>query len=103
MERQVGFIMRHFNLLIAAILLAAATYIYFQLPPSKIVIATGPEGGFFQTSGEAYKAYLTKHGIEVELRGREDISRLSTRSRIRNRVSTPDSQRRALISRSTSV
>jgi len=72
MKHLVVFLVRHSTLLVAAILIVAAAYIYSQLPPSKIVIGTGPEGGFFQKSGEAYKAYLAKHGIEVELRGRED-------------------------------
>jgi TRAP transporter TAXI family solute receptor len=72
MEHLIAFLMRYSKLLVAVMLIAAATYIYSQLPPSKIVIATGPKGGFFETSGEAYKGYLAKHGIEVELRGRED-------------------------------
>ena len=72
MQRMIVFLMRHGKLLVAVIFIATATYIYSQLPPSKIVIATGPKGGFFETSGEACKAYLAKHGIEVELRPRED-------------------------------
>jgi TRAP transporter TAXI family solute receptor len=72
MERPVAFVMHHFKGLVAGTLLATAAYIYFELPPSRIVIATGPKGGFFETSGEAYKAYLAKRGVEVELRGRED-------------------------------
>jgi hypothetical protein len=71
MGRLVTFSIRHSKLLVGAILVTTAIYIYSQLPPSKIVIATGPKGGFFETSGEAYKAYLAKQGIEVELRRRE--------------------------------
>jgi TRAP transporter TAXI family solute receptor len=72
MQHPVAFLLRHFKWLAAATLLGAATYIYIQLPPSRIVIATGPSGGFFDTSGAAYKTYLAKRGIEVELTPRED-------------------------------
>jgi TRAP transporter TAXI family solute receptor len=72
MHRPVAFLLRHFKWLAAATLLGAATYIYFQLPPSRIIIATGPKGGFFETSGAAYRTYLAKRGIRVELRPRED-------------------------------
>jgi len=69
-----AFLVRHSKLLIAAILIIAATYVYSQLPPSKIIIGTGPKGGFFETAGEAYKNSLAKHGVEVELQGRDDAA-----------------------------
>src|SRR5262249_32972904 len=67
-----AFLVRPSVWLAAAILIAAAAYIYSQLPPTRIVIATGTKGGFFETSGQAYQASLAKSGIAVELKGRDD-------------------------------
>jgi len=72
MQRPVAFVLHHFKGIVACTLLVTAAYVYLELPPSRIVIATGPKGAFFDTSAEAYKAYLAKRKIKVVLRGRED-------------------------------
>jgi len=38
------------------------------LPPSRIVMATGPEGSAYQLVGEEYRVILGREGIDVDLR-----------------------------------
>ncbi len=51
-----------------AVLLAASGYIFETLPPWKIVMATGPEGGANFVLGEHYRKILADAGVEMQLR-----------------------------------
>src|SRR5258708_224363 len=39
-----------------------------NMPPHRIVMATGPEGSAYEEDGKRYKAALAKAGVEVQLR-----------------------------------
>ena len=52
-------------LLLIALIVAA---IYYAVPPSKVVIETGPVGGGYHTTALRYKQVLERHGITVEIR-----------------------------------
>jgi len=55
-----------------AIVLVAGLILAFQFvgppPPRHIVIATGTDGGAYQSYGEQIAAYLARQGVEVDLR-----------------------------------
>jgi len=54
------------------VVLAAGFFLAFQFvgppPPDRIVLATGADGGAYQTYGEQLAAYLERQGVAVELR-----------------------------------
>ena len=55
----------------SALVLVAALWFAVRsrgLPPRTIVMATGPDGGAYRLVGERYRAYLARHGLEVQLR-----------------------------------
>jgi TRAP transporter TAXI family solute receptor len=52
----------------AAALAGAAFALWHSLPPRRIVMATGPEGGTYYVVGERYRDALAREDIEVELR-----------------------------------
>jgi TRAP-type uncharacterized transport system substrate-binding protein len=58
---------------LTAILLAGiAAWVVFvvgnALPPRRIVMTTGPEGGAYRELGEKYKQFLARHGVRLETR-----------------------------------
>ncbi len=55
-------------LLIALLLLALAYAVLDPTPPSKAVLATGPEQGDYAQFGKRYASRLKAYGVEVELR-----------------------------------
>ncbi len=55
-------------LLLVLVLIAGVVMVMNPVPPHKLVIATGPNGGGFQRFGEDYKRFLEPYGIEVALR-----------------------------------
>jgi TRAP transporter TAXI family solute receptor len=52
----------------AAAFVAAAVAIVHSLPPRRIVMATGAEGGTYHVVGQRYRSALAREGIDVELR-----------------------------------
>ena len=55
-------------ILLALVLLAVAYWTLDPTPPSRVVLATGPEQGAYAEFGTRYKAHLARFGIDVELR-----------------------------------
>ena len=51
----------------AAAIACMAIVMLRSMPPRMIVMATGPEGGFYYELGERYRAVLSKAGVEVRL------------------------------------
>ncbi len=56
---------------VAAALLWLAYVLLDPTPPSRVVLATGPEQGAYAEFGRAYARQLARHGITVELRATE--------------------------------
>src|SRR5262245_25361992 len=52
----------------AAAIGCAALVMLRNMPPHRIVMATGPEGSAYQEDGKRYQAALAKAGVEVQLR-----------------------------------
>jgi len=52
----------------AAAIGCAAFVMLGNMPPHRIVMATGPEGSAYQEDGKRYQAALAKAGVEVQLR-----------------------------------
>src|SRR5260370_13460786 len=52
----------------AAAIGCAALVMLRNMPPHRIVMATGPEGSAYEEDGKRYKAALAKAGVEVQLR-----------------------------------
>src|SRR6478736_5501350 len=46
----------------------AALVMLRNMPPHRIVMATGPDGSAYQEDGKRYQAALAKAGVEVQLR-----------------------------------
>jgi TRAP transporter TAXI family solute receptor len=51
----------------AAAIACMAIVMLRSMPPRMIVMATGPEGGFYYELGERYRAVLSEAGVEVRL------------------------------------
>ena len=51
----------------AAAIACMAIVMLRSMPPRMIVMATGPEGGFYYKLGERYRAVLSEAGVEVRL------------------------------------
>jgi TRAP-type uncharacterized transport system substrate-binding protein len=51
----------------AAILLAAALFIFATLPPRTVTMATGPAGGAYHEMGQRYRDILAKSGVRLRL------------------------------------
>jgi TRAP transporter TAXI family solute receptor len=58
--------------LAAALLVAAVSWAIFVIgnavPPRRIVMTTGPEGGAYRELGERYRSFLARYRVRVELR-----------------------------------
>jgi TRAP-type uncharacterized transport system substrate-binding protein len=52
----------------AAAIACAGIVLLSNMPPRKIVMATGPDGGAYREIGERYRAALARADVEVELR-----------------------------------
>jgi TRAP-type uncharacterized transport system substrate-binding protein len=52
-------------LLISALLVGLAFYIIDPMPPSRMVLATGPEGSSYAEACKRYQAFLQNHHIDV--------------------------------------
>jgi TRAP-type uncharacterized transport system substrate-binding protein len=52
----------------AAAIGCAALVMLRNMPPHRIVMATGPDGSAYQEDGKRYQAALAKAGVEVQLR-----------------------------------
>jgi TRAP-type uncharacterized transport system substrate-binding protein len=52
----------------AAAIGCAAFVMLGNMPPHRIVMATGPEGSAYEEDGKRYRAALAKAGVEVQLR-----------------------------------
>src|SRR2546429_131619 len=52
----------------AAAIGCAAFVMLRNMPPHRIVMATGPEGSAYEEDGKRYQAALAKAGVEVQLR-----------------------------------
>src|SRR5262249_38265953 len=52
----------------AAAIGCAALVMLGNMPPHRIVMATGPEGSAYAEYGKRYRAVLAKAGVEVQLR-----------------------------------
>jgi len=74
-------------LLLAVLFLGAVAWAVFvlghALPPRRIVMTTGPEGGAYRLLGEKYRSLLARSGVRLELRGSlgdvENLKRLRDR------------------------
>ena len=51
----------------AAILLAAALFIFATLPPRTVTMATGPAGGAYHELGQRYREILARSGVRLRL------------------------------------
>lgn len=51
----------------AAVIACAAIVMLSNMPPDRIVMVTGPEGGTRQVLGERYRAALARSNVEVQL------------------------------------
>ena len=51
----------------AAVIGCAAFVMLGNMPPHRIVMATGPEGSSYYEAGERYRGALAKAGVEVQL------------------------------------
>jgi TRAP-type uncharacterized transport system substrate-binding protein len=77
-------------LLLAAILLAgAAAWVVFvmadAIPPRRVVLTTGPEGGAYRDLGEKYRAVLARFGVRLVLR--PSLGNVENLQRLRDRRS----------------
>src|SRR4051812_29102448 len=54
--------------LLAVVLFGVAWWFIEPAPPSKVVIATGPEGSSYNDFAAAYAKYFADHGLELEIR-----------------------------------
>jgi TRAP-type uncharacterized transport system substrate-binding protein len=52
----------------AAAIACAALVMLGNMPPHRIVMATGPEGSAYEEDGKRYRSALAKAGVEVQLR-----------------------------------
>ncbi|HEY6931550.1 MAG TPA: TAXI family TRAP transporter solute-binding subunit [Thermoanaerobaculia bacterium] len=77
-----------FLVLLAAVLIAAAAawavfVVGHALPPRRVVMTTGPEGGAYRELGEQYRRVLARFGVRLELRPSlgnvENLQRLKDR------------------------
>jgi TRAP-type uncharacterized transport system substrate-binding protein len=57
---------------VGVLLLAAVAWVVFvvanALPPRRVVMTTGPEGGVYRELGEKYRTVLARSGVRLELR-----------------------------------
>jgi TRAP transporter TAXI family solute receptor len=53
--------------LTAAAIVCAAIVMFGSLPPHRIVMATGPEGGTYYEIGQRYRAALARENVDVQL------------------------------------
>jgi len=51
----------------AAAIACAAVVMLGNMPPHRIVMATGPEGGTYYEIGKRYRALLAREGVDVQL------------------------------------
>src|SRR5499426_3262416 len=51
----------------AAAIGCAAIVMFSNMPPHRIMMATGPEGSAYYEDGKRYRAALAKAGVEVQL------------------------------------
>jgi TRAP-type uncharacterized transport system substrate-binding protein len=51
----------------AAAIACAAPVMVGSMPPHRIVMATGPEGGTYYEIGKRYRAVLARDGVDVQL------------------------------------
>jgi TRAP-type uncharacterized transport system substrate-binding protein len=51
----------------AAAIACAALVMLRTMPPHRIVMATGPEGGTYYEVGQRYRAALARENVEVQL------------------------------------
>ena len=51
----------------AAAIAGAAVVMWHSMPPHRIVMATGPEGGAYDEIGKRYRAALARADVEVQL------------------------------------
>jgi len=58
------------------ILLAAGVYVVETLPPRRIVMATGAQGGAYHELGIRYRQLLAEAGIELQLLQQPEPSRI---------------------------
>ncbi len=73
MERRSGPLRRRLAIqaaiaVLALAVLAAAAHWLEPLPPRHLVLATGPEGGYYHALGERYRERLARDGITVTVR-----------------------------------
>ncbi|MEX8501564.1 MAG: TAXI family TRAP transporter solute-binding subunit [Leptothrix ochracea] len=52
-------------LLVSALLVGIAFYVIDPMPPSRVVLATGPEGSTYANVCQSYQAFLQQHHTEV--------------------------------------
>src|SRR6478672_11314471 len=52
----------------AAAIGCAALVMLGNMPPHRIVMATGPEGSAYEEDGKRYRSALAKAGVDVQLR-----------------------------------
>src|SRR5215471_11038895 len=50
------------------LLLALAFFLANPMPPSTVVMATGPEGSEYGAVGERYREFFARNGVRLELR-----------------------------------
>jgi len=59
-------------LVAGALVLGALAWAVFVIghavPPRRLVMATGPEGGAYRQLGEKYRAFLARYGVRLDLR-----------------------------------
>ena len=51
----------------AAAIAFAAVVMFSSMPPHRIVMATGPEGGTYYEIGQRYRAALARENVDVQL------------------------------------
>jgi TRAP-type uncharacterized transport system substrate-binding protein len=51
----------------AGVLVCAALFLFSNLPPRSIAMATGPEGGGYYEIGRQYQELLARNGVELRL------------------------------------
>ena len=78
------------------LLLAAGVYVVETLPPHKIVMATGAQGGAYHELGIRYREILAQAGVEVQLLTTTGAIENLTRLRDPRRGWISDSSRVAL-------
>src|SRR5262249_52208295 len=66
-----AFLRHHWPAITITVTAAAIAYAAFvmlgNMPPHRIVMATGPEGSAYYEDGKRYRAALAKAGVEVQL------------------------------------